>query len=87
MSFNPDLPANNSPNSSAEMRDQLNGLDDKIEARVTQHSLDEAISTLTAGNVDTVPDLDITFSDPPSKVEMEAFLANYKLLVQRMKRG
>ena len=30
--FNPSLPANGSPNSSAEMRAQLNGLNDKIDA-------------------------------------------------------
>jgi len=36
MSFNPNLPADHSPDSSAEMRNQLNGLKDLIDAQAVQ---------------------------------------------------
>ncbi len=87
MSYDPDFPPDNQPLNAAPFRDQFNGLADLVNARVTQHDLDETIGSQTAGNVDAVPDLVLTLSDPPTKAEMEALLANYQLLVLRMKRG
>ena len=53
--FDPNLPAANSPNSSAEMRAQLNGLKDLIDAvsGVTSAQVD-AVNTLPAGSTASV---------------------------------
>lgn len=55
MPFDPTLPASNSPNSSAQMRAQLNGLKDLIDAvsGVTSAQVD-AVNTLPAGSPATV---------------------------------
>lgn len=54
MPFDPAKPANNSPNSSAEMRAQLNGLKDLIDALPTGAGISgavvESVSTLPPGN-------------------------------------
>jgi hypothetical protein len=54
MPFDPNKPANNSPNSSAEMRAQLNGLKDLIDALPTGAGITgaviESVTTLPPGN-------------------------------------
>ena len=49
MPFDPTKPANNSPNSSAEMRDQLTSLNADIQQRATQGDLANAIAAAIAG--------------------------------------
>ena len=76
MPFDPTLPAFGSPDSSAEMRAQLNGLKDLINAipdgppgppgEVETAALDGAISG-TARNPSGVFPLSITISDPPTQ--------------------
>ena len=71
MPFDPTKPANNSPNSSAEMRAQLNGLKSLIDALVTVNAAQvDGVTTLPAGDPATVSvsvtgsTLHFTFSIP-----------------------
>ena len=48
MAFDPTKPANNSPNSSAEIRDQLTSLDADIQQRATISDLNNAIANAIA---------------------------------------
>jgi hypothetical protein len=55
MPFDPTKPANNSPNSSAEMRAQLNGLKSLIDALVTVNAAQvDGVTTLPAGGAANV---------------------------------
>lgn len=49
MPFNPSLPANNSPNSSAEMRAQLTSLNADIQQRATVSDLNNAVASIISG--------------------------------------
>ncbi len=84
MPFDPNLPANNTPNSSAQMRAQLNGLKDIIDAVPTITSaVVDAVNSLPAGDAATVDVsvvggvLHLTFgipegqSGPPGEVTQE----------------
>ena len=50
MPFDPTKPANNSPNSSAEMRNQLTSLNDDIQQRATSNDLNNAIASTSSNS-------------------------------------
>ena len=59
MPYDSSLPADHAPVVAAELRNQLNGLADMINSSgITQHQLDDAIASQTAGPADTVAPLD-----------------------------
>ena len=65
MAFDPTLPVNNSLISSAELRNQFNGLQDQIIG--LQDEVDD-----TPRNTNGVAQLALTISNPPTKAEVEA---------------
>jgi hypothetical protein len=73
MPFDPSKPADHSPLSSAEMREQLTSLDDEIAQRATSGDLATAIAE-TARNPSAITPLAITFSDPPTAAEAQAIV-------------
>jgi hypothetical protein len=85
MPFDPAKPATNSPNSSAEMRAQLNALKDEIDDKPTTAQVNDAvagaITTATtnaaansSANTNSVGLLGFTVSDPPTQSEMQQVL-------------
>ena len=65
MAFDPTLPVNNSLVSSAELRNQFNGLNEQIV--LMQDQVDD-----TPHNTNGIAQLSLTISNPPSKAEVEA---------------
>ena len=65
MPFDPTLPANNSLVSSAELRNQFNGLNEQIV--LMQDQVDD-----TPHNTNGIAQLSLTISNPPTKTEVEA---------------
>jgi len=65
MAFDPTLPANNSLVSSAELRNQFNGLNEQIV--LMQDQVDD-----TPHNTNGIAQLSLTISNPPTKAEVEA---------------
>ena len=97
MPFDPAKPANGSPNSSAEMRDQLNALKTLIDAvpagpagpqgpagEVSNVTLAAQIAgTAQNPNVGT---FNIALSDPPTRAEVQAILDFVNALVNSLTR-
>ncbi len=80
MAFDPTLPADHSPNSSAEMRGQLTALNDKIDAQAAQIVALQAALAATAHK----PDLGllfIAFDDPPTRAQAEAVVSQLNTLL------
>ena len=78
MPFDPSLPQTNSPISSAELRDQFNGLKTLIDDRPTIGDVNEPVDNLTntfqgaietqpSGNVASVADLSLSIPTRPIK--------------------
>ena len=78
MSFDPALPANGSPTSSAEMRAQLTALADRITA------LELALSG-TAQNPN-LSSLSIFIDDPPTRQQAQAMLDQLNTLLNQITR-
>jgi hypothetical protein len=89
MPFDPAKPANNSPLSSEEMRDQLNALKEEIDAHPTVSELGEAIGGAVAGssaNTNAVSTLGFTVSDPPTQSEVQQLLEKLNELINAARR-
>jgi len=91
MPYDPTKPVDDSLAEASELRNQFNGLDDKIEAQGAQlggktnfDDVNDLISQHSANNVDDVAFLDITLSDPPTRAEAQALLDAYNNLVQKL---
>ena len=72
MAFNPALPLNNSPQSSAEMRAQFTGLKDMIDAAPSSPAMADAARSVTNSMVSGVDPLPGTVSNPPTQAEVQA---------------
>jgi len=77
MAFNPALPQTNTPMSSAEMRGQFNGLDEKYAAAIAG----------CARNTTGVEWVDVDISDPPTKLQVEAIRDKINELLDALYRG
>lgn len=85
--FNPNLPATNSPNSSAEMRSQLNALQDQITAQQGQITtlqnqvawLQTQVGTLAARP--TVGPFTDPLDDPPTTANLAAVVGTLNQLI------
>ena len=98
MPFDPTLPANNAPNSSAEMRAQLSALHDEIAAVPAGppgapgapgevSAADLAATVLgTAHNPSGVFPLGLVVSDPPTQAEMQQLAAKLDDLIAALRR-
>ena len=73
MAFDPTKPANNSPVSSAELREQLTSLKTEIDDRVVLSELDNIMIGFNAGRVppEVLP-LGMTVSNPPTQAQVQA---------------
>lgn len=78
MPFNPNLPQTNSPISSEELRNQFTGLNELIDQRITEETLNQTVDNLTkrvqeridaqtAGECSGVGSLNFSASDPPTQ--------------------
>ncbi len=83
MAFDPALPADHSPNSSAEMRSQLTALNDKIDAQAAQITALQAALAAAAHK----PDLGllfIAFDDPPTRTQAETVVSHLNTLINQL---
>src|SRR5262245_38957129 len=99
MPYDPSLPANHSPLSSAEMRGQLNGLQENIDAlataRPTLEQVDAevdarigaALDADTPRQVNDVQALDLDISDPPTAAEVSAVKDKLNELIEALHRA
>ena|ERR1051326_5865429 len=100
MPFDPTLPANNSPVSSAELRGQLTALNDAIadasslaaenlsNALVDVNTtIDNQVATQTAGNINGFAVPNLTISDPPTQAEVQQIADILHDLVVALQRG
>ena len=88
MPFNPSLPANNSPVSSSELRDQFSGLKDYVDdvANDLNMNINDAVVNQTAGNVSTIAELSLTVSNPPTQAQMQQVVDKLNQLIHKLKR-
>jgi hypothetical protein len=85
MPFDPTKPANNSPNSSAEMRSQLTSLNTDIQNRATLAQLGGEING-TSANSNGVGTLGMAVSDPPTQGEVQAIADKLDELINALRR-
>ena len=74
MPFDNSLPADHAPVVSSELRNQLNGLNDNINAKPSMADVTNAIATTAARNCDAVVPLNIPLHDPLTRAEGQAIL-------------
>lgn len=70
MSFDPAKPADHSPVTAGELRDQLNALKGQIDSLPDRAELDATINSETAVNCDQVQQLSLTVSNPPTQAQV-----------------
>ena len=82
------LPANNSPISSSELRDQFSGLKDYVDdvANDLNMNINDAVANQTAGSVSTVAELSLTVSNPPTQAQMQQVVDKLNQLIHKLKR-
>lgn len=87
MPYDSTLPADHAQVISSELRDQLNGLADMINSSgITQHQLDDAINTQTAGPVNSLSPLTAPINDPPTAEDVLALKTAYNALLAALQR-
>ena len=89
MPFDPTKPANNSPNSSAEMRSQLTALNADIQQRATQADLANAIAIVVAGtsnNSNTVSTLGQSADGSYNQSQMQMLFDKIDELINALRR-
>ena len=87
--FDPTKPANNSPNSSAEMRGQLTSLNDDIQQRATSNDLNNAIANAlqqTSNNSNGVGTLGQGASGGYDQNQMQQVLDKLDELINALRR-
>jgi hypothetical protein len=86
MAYDPTLPANNSPIVSAELRNQLAGLKDLIDQKLSLADVQTQINTLAAGECSEVDDFQLAVSNPPTQAEVQAIADALHALVFYLKK-
>ncbi len=86
MAFDPNLPANNSPVSSAELRGQFTGLMTEIESRPVYEEVGTMITDQSAGKPEMAP-LSLTISNPPTQQEVQTIVEAFNNLLDSLKRA
>jgi hypothetical protein len=79
--FNPALPANNSPITAAELRTQLTALYEQITMLPSGDDVADQIRTIGAPNVDSVGTLTQTVSNPPTQAQVQAIQDKLNALI------
>jgi len=85
MAYDPNLPANNSPIVSAELRSQLAGLKELIDQKLSQPDAVQLISERAAGECSLVAELQMTVSNPPTQAQVQAIANRFDLLLFYLK--
>ncbi len=85
MPYDPTKPAQGSPNSSAEMREQLAALYDLIATQTARINNLEAALSNTAQNPGLTP-LALGLSDPPSQAQLQAIYDQLNALLNQLTR-
>lgn len=89
MPFDPTKPANNSPNSSAEIRSQLTSLNADIQQRATNNDLANAIANAlqqTSNNSNGVGTLDIGADGGYNQQQMQDLINKVDELINALRR-
>ena len=89
MPFDPAKPANNAPNSSAEMRSQLTALNADIQQRATSNDLNNAIAsaiTGTSANTNAVSTLAQSADSSYNPSQMQQLLDKMDELITALRR-
>jgi hypothetical protein len=89
MPFDPTKPANNSPNSSAEMRSQLTSLNADIQQRATNNDLNNAIANAlaqTSNNSNGVGTMGQTADGGYNQTQMQDVLNKLDELINALRR-
>jgi sugar (pentulose or hexulose) kinase len=84
MAYDPNLPANNAPVVSQELRGQFAGLKTLIDAKLDLSAVQDAIALNSANNVDTFSTLNLTISNPPTQAQVQAILNAFNSLIQAL---
>jgi hypothetical protein len=82
MAFDPTLPVENTPLDAAQMRDQLNGLNDLIQQRPDVNAMEAD----AAGPALSVNYLHMTVSNPPTQAEMQTIADKLDELLVALRR-
>ena len=89
MAFDPTLPADHSPDSSAEMRGQLNALKALIDAQAAQITTFQnqmsALPTLFPSRVDGVDPLAQATNDPPTQEDVQVIANTVDALINGLR--
>ena len=93
MPYDPSKPANNSPLSSAEMREQLQGLKqliDALQSELSQHptttEVEQMILQQSAAAVTHVEQLHLIISNPPTQAEVQTVSNQLDALITELRR-
>ncbi len=86
MPFDPTLPLSNSAITSAELRNQFNGLQAEIEDRPSFGEVDSTIANSSAGLPAGVALLGLTVSNPPTQAEVQAIADKLDEMLVLLKR-
>ena len=87
MAYNPNLPANNSPVSSSELRSQLTGLKALIDAVPTSAAMMTVLTTNTAGPCLSVAHASTVVSNPPTQAQVSALANKINELLDTLQRN
>ena len=85
MPFDPSLPADHSPNSSAEMRGQLTALKALIDAQQAQIAALQSALSGTAQNPN-LGTLNLSLDDPPNRPQVQAMLDQLNTMLNQITR-
>ena len=87
MPFNPTLPADHSPLVAAQMRSQLNGLNDLIALNFTNATnYTNGVLAGTSSNSNGVATLGLSVSNPPQQSEVQAIADKLDELINALRR-
>ena len=86
MPYDSSLPADHAPIVAAELRNQLNGLNDLIAAVPGSPAVTDAITSQSAGPVGGLPGFDTNISDPPTQDQVQGIANILSALVAQLQR-
>ena len=86
MPYDPTKPANHSPIIAAELRDQFAGLNDLIVDLPTSAAMQTQLEAQAAGPCQSVADLNLTVSNPPTQAQVQAIANKVDELLFQLKR-
>lgn len=86
MAYDPNLPVNNAPVVSAELRAQFAGLKALMDLRPTTTELEVILANETGGSCEAIASLALTISNPPTSAEVQAIADKVDELIDALRR-